>query len=572
MGDRVDVLETRLNTVDNTLAELIRQMQTQSNVLTKLGEQMTQLGQKGVSNEGESSVNNSSQSESRLAGKKVKLPLFEGEDPVAWITRAEIYFDVQGTIDEMKVKLSRLSMEGSTIHWFNLLLETEDELSWEKLKRAMIARYEGRRLENPFEELSALRQTGSVEEYVEAFELLSSQVGRLPEEQYLGYFMSGLKAPIRRRVTTLNPLTRIQMMRIAKYVEEELKEEDDDDELRFGRKIAGERMGRNEWFGPISQYKTRYASNPAQKDSKITQTGWSCPNQKTGSTHSNTNSSSSFASTGRKIKSDSRSNSWKGVRSVHSDEVSERRAKGEKLDEDGEIVTMEGEVLEVEEEEEVECKSIGVLGSMGSQSTMKIEGKISDVGVLVLIDSGATHNFISPQITTALGLQVTPMAEKYIKLGDGHKIVSRGICKNVSIQMETVHIVVDAWVLELGGLDMVLGVSWLSTLGKVVMDWKTLSMQFMHGNQMVKLQGQGSNHENYLNSFMGNNLSKWRTEWWWAQYQQLESKDTKTPVAFEGLLTQFADVFKECIQLPPERTKVHHIKLILEHGSINVRP
>jgi hypothetical protein len=65
---------------------------------------------------------------------------------------------------------------------------------------------------------------------------------------------------------------------------------------------------------------------------------------------------------------------------------------------------------------------MGVLGSMGGQSTMKVESKIADVDVLVLIDGGATQNFISPQITTALGLQITPMADKYIKLGDGHKI------------------------------------------------------------------------------------------------------------------------------------------------------
>jgi hypothetical protein len=43
----------------------------------------------------------------------VKLPLFDGEDPVAWITRVEIYFDAQNTMDEMRVKLARLSMEGS---------------------------------------------------------------------------------------------------------------------------------------------------------------------------------------------------------------------------------------------------------------------------------------------------------------------------------------------------------------------------------------------------------------------------------------------------------------------------
>lgn len=207
-------------------------MQQQSLILTELSKQ---VGKKVVTQE-ENSEGNSSQSESRLAGKKVKLPLFEGDDPVAWITRAEIYFDVQNTSDDMRVKLARLSMEGATIHWFNLLKETENELSWEKLKRALIARYRGRRLENPFEELSTLRQKGSVEEFVEAFELLSSQVGRLPEEQYLGYFMSGLKPKIRRRVRTLNPQNRMQMMMIAKDVEDELKEEDDDDERRSGKK------------------------------------------------------------------------------------------------------------------------------------------------------------------------------------------------------------------------------------------------------------------------------------------------------------------------------------------------
>ncbi|MCI29512.1 retrotransposon gag protein, partial [Trifolium medium] len=140
--------------MQSTLQTMAQQMQQQSHVLTELSKQ---LGRKEPTSVSENSVGDSSQGESRLAGKKVKLPLFEGEDPVAWITRAEIYFDVQGTVDEMRVKLARLSMEGSTIHWFNLLMETEDDLSWEKLKKALIARYGGRRLENPFEELATLK-------------------------------------------------------------------------------------------------------------------------------------------------------------------------------------------------------------------------------------------------------------------------------------------------------------------------------------------------------------------------------------------------------------------------------
>lgn len=206
MGERLDVLEEQMGEVRSTLEALALQMQRQSATIAEqmqqqslvLSELSKQIGQKTGENvtESEKSVGDHSNGESRLSGKKVKLPVFDGEDPVAWITRAEIYFDVQNTSEEMRVKLARLSMEGAIIHWFNLLRETEDELSWEKLKKALIARYGGRRLENPFEELSTLRQKGSVEEFVEAFELLSSQVGRLPEEQYLGYFMSGLKPQI----------------------------------------------------------------------------------------------------------------------------------------------------------------------------------------------------------------------------------------------------------------------------------------------------------------------------------------------------------------------------------------
>lgn len=197
MGDRIEALQTQVESVTMMLQELAlqvqhaQQMQQPSVILIELSKQ---LGKKTMMQE-ENSLGDSSQSETHLAGKKVKIPLFEGEDPVAWITQAKIYFDVQNTSEEMRVKLTRLSMEGSTIHWFNLLMETEDELSWEKLKRALIARYGGRRLENPFEELSTLRQTGSVEEFIEAFELLSSQVGRLPAVPGPGVLYEWVESP-----------------------------------------------------------------------------------------------------------------------------------------------------------------------------------------------------------------------------------------------------------------------------------------------------------------------------------------------------------------------------------------
>ncbi|KAH1034725.1 hypothetical protein GYH30_054917 [Glycine max] len=599
MGERIDALEDTVNEMQTTLQALVQQMQQQSLII---GEMSKQLGKKKTPPVSESSAEESSHSESRLAGKKVKLPVFEGDDPVAWITRAEIYFDVQNTPGDMRVKLSRLSMEGSTIHWFNLLLETEDDLSWEKLKKALIARYGGRRLENPFEELSTLRQTRSVEEFVEAFELLSSQVGRLPEEQYLGYFMSGLKPQIRRRVRTLNPTTRMQMMRMAKDVEDELKEEDDDGERYYGKKHTGERLGQKDWAGLSQKNRSGSSINPKEMN-RTTNSGWTNPTQKTGSVGSNHNSTSSLLSTGKKTENDRRMGSserWKGVRSLHNDEMEERRAKGlcfkcggkyhptlhkcpersirvlilgegESLNEEGEIVTMEVQKEDSEDEVEAECTLIGVLGSMGEYHTMKIEGKLENVDVVVLVDSGASHNFISPKITAALGLPITPMAAKNIKLGDGHKVVSQGVCKGVRINLGAMVVVVDALVLELGGLDVVLGMSWLCTLGKVIMDWKALSMQFWHNDELVVLQGQGGKQEQQcvLNNFLEDRRGE---AWWWSLHEQNLEAVEGSQKQLKAVLSQFHTVFQDHIILPPQRSQVHQIKLFSDQNPVNVRP
>ncbi|GAU21227.1 hypothetical protein TSUD_11450 [Trifolium subterraneum] len=552
--NRITDLEIQMSDMKGMLKTIIEKLHTPSSSVADVDRN---TGKKVIDLVGEESSGGSSQAESRLAGKKVKLPVFEGEDPVAWITRAEIYFEVQNTPEDLKVKLSRLSMEGPTIHWFNLLMETEDDLSWEKLKKALIARYGGRRLDNPFEELSNLRQKGGVEEYVESFELLSSQVGRLPEDQYMGYFMSGLKTQIRRRVRTLNPRSRMEMMRMAKDVEDELREEDDEDRST-SKKGVYEKTGRRDWAGSWSKNR----SGSFNKElTRPTNSGWANSNQKTSPTGSN--ASSSLLSTAKKNESSASMEKWKGF-----------RRDGEAINEEGEIVALEVSDTEVSEEEEIECKGMGMLGSMGEYRTMKIEGTMENVGVLILIDSGASHNFISPKLTRALGLTVTSISARSIKLGDGHKFFSQGVCEGITISLGPVEVKIDALVLELGGLDVVLGVSWLSTLGKVVMDWSTLSMQFYYHGQMVKLQGLGikQDSQGFLHSFLADKHGRGEMEGWWV----LEGDNTKEKevVAFDmsQILEKFTPVFQDHIQLPLERTQVHQIRLMPEHGPVNVRP
>ncbi|MCI71812.1 retrotransposon gag protein, partial [Trifolium medium] len=68
----------------------------------------------------------------------VELPTFNGEDPAGWISRAEIYFRVQDTTPEVKLKLAQICMEGATIHFFISLIGEDEDLTWEQLKEALL--------------------------------------------------------------------------------------------------------------------------------------------------------------------------------------------------------------------------------------------------------------------------------------------------------------------------------------------------------------------------------------------------------------------------------------------------
>jgi len=113
---------------------------------------------------------------------------------------------------------------------------------------------------------------------------------------------------------------------------------------------------------------------------------------------------------------------------------------------------------------------------------MWMEGRLRGI-------NGASHNFISPQVAATLDLCITPTQELGIRLGDGHRVLTRVKCSSLTVQLVNSKFVVDAYVLELGGLDLILGVAWLKGLEKVVMDWKEMTMDFIYLVKTIHLHG-----------------------------------------------------------------------------------
>ncbi|KAF3779607.1 hypothetical protein EJ110_NYTH33280 [Nymphaea thermarum] len=86
---------------------------------------------------------------------------------------------------------------------------------------------------------------------------------------------------------------------------------------------------------------------------------------------------------------------------------------------------------------------------------MKVVGKINNQKVVVLLDTGATHNFLNSRLAHLVEGKVTPQASFNIMVGNGKKLSCNEICKNVSLEMHKTPFKVDLYLLPIGGVDVV---------------------------------------------------------------------------------------------------------------------
>lgn len=89
--------------------------------------------------------------------------------------------------------------------------------------------------------------------------------------------------------------------------------------------------------------------------------------------------------------------------------------------------------------------------------TIKMKGKIDMEEVVVLIDSGATHNFITQRLVDDLKLPLTETANYGILMGAGPPIKGKGVCKGVVLSLGDLTVVEIFLPLDLVGVDVVLG-------------------------------------------------------------------------------------------------------------------
>ena len=209
---------------------------------------------------------------------------------------------------------------------------------------------------------------------------------------------------------------------------------------------------------------------------------------------------------------------------------------------------------------------MAVHGIAGPQQ-LRLRGTIKRRPIHILIDPGATHNFIDRALAKQLGLTKTDVAPLEVTVADCTNYVIRHNYKQVPLLIDDLLLTVDLYPFKLPGVDVVLGIQWLRCLGEVCHDWEKLTMRFSWRNTTHCFLGIRPHASKVICNTSGHGVF----------YAMLVQSDetagtTGLPTSYQPLLQMFPTVFAPIQSLPPVRPNDHRIPLLTGAPPANVRP
>ncbi|WVY96197.1 hypothetical protein V8G54_028348 [Vigna mungo] len=444
----------------------------------------------------------SSQHLSSSKWRKLDIPVFAGEEAYGWTNRLERYLRLKEVSEEERMQAVIVALEGRALNWFS-----GGKLA---ILILLVRRFQPTMLQNPFEILIALRQSGLVEEYIEQFEQYAGFLKGIPQDYLVGIFLNGLKEEIKAEVKLVN------------------------DEGSNGGGKGSNHLKR--W--PFPYFIQRMGA---------------------GFNHSSSGRGdiSTFVVTFRSVNQSNRA----PFRKLSQEEIHDNVKKGlcfrcdEKFGPNHICRNKQLHMLLMSEEDLSGLDTLQPPIDSQKEGTQEI----------------ASHNFISPDLIARCGLHQEPTLPYVVEVGDGHKVHCQGKCHGFILEAQGLKIQQEFFVFTLGGADVILGLEWLASLGEVRADFGNLRLTIGKGNEEHILVGDLtlSKSESSLKKLVRdfkNNDSCYVIKW------DQEKEENGIPVQLLPILESHNDLFQDPVGLPPSRPYDHAIHLHEGASIPHLRP
>jgi hypothetical protein len=215
--------------------------------------------------------------------------------------------------------------------------------------------------------------------------------------------------------------------------------------------------------------------------------------------------------------------------------------------------------------------SFNALKGATGVGTIKFTGHIGKMPIQILVDGGSSDNFLQPRIAHFSKLDVAPAPLFKVLGGNGNSLSPEGSISELCVAVQNHDIKVPVYLLPIVGADLILGATWLATLGPHVADYQSLSIKFFDNGKYVTLQGERSQvpqqaqlhhmRRLYQTDAIEACFAIHRAEPITKQDCWLELPTNMEP-ELVLLLNRFKEVFHKPTGLPPPRLQNHTIPLM----------
>ena len=126
----------------------------------------------------------------------------------------------------------------------------------------------------------------------------------------------------------------------------------------------------------------------------------------------------------------------------------------------------------------------------------------------MLIDSGSTHNFIHCKVAKELNCFLYPAQECQVMVANGGNINFSGKFHNIKLTMREYVLNSPILSIPMGGVDVVLGLQWLQSLGTVAFNFQEFFLKIFLEGKEIELRGITGKTGNIISSNVMENILK----------------------------------------------------------------
>jgi hypothetical protein len=422
--------------------------------------------------------------------------------------------------------------------------------------------------------LFKLSQNSTVTEYYREFNALANRVYGVSTEAFLDCFLSGLQADIRRDVIALSPANLPKAFALAKLFEEKY-------------------LAQNKKYSPNNQKSPNTYNNYQSKMAPITNKPDPNPNQNPQKTqlppllptpNQKPMTIKHISPAEMQIRRDKGLCYFCPERFSHTHRCPNRRLMMLQLTDD-EFAILDPDPPADDNDTVSETTqhhlSLNAMNGNGGMGIIRFTGTIDNTEVQVIVDGGSSDTYLQPRIAQFLKLPVEPTPKFQVLVGNGQCLSVEGMVRKLPLQVQGQELVMPAYLLPVAGADLILGSSWLATLGPHIADYASLTLKFYQQGRFITLQGDRAKgpQQAQLHQLRRMQHTNAIAECFTIQLMEPEVPQdilVELPADMEPelaiLLHTYRKVFKTPSGLPPPREHNHEIHLKEGTKPVKVKP